>query len=134
MSNTKWYPQKMQKKVADGMERNLDKVAEFLKGDIQQSFGTDASGTVYYDGRRHRMVNAAAKGYPPNVQTGDMKRSIRWERTKKLGRRIGSAIGPQGGSAHSYPYWLEIMGWSWLRAALDRNRKKINKFLGRKVL
>jgi len=137
--SVKWNTRAFESKIAAGLERNLDRAAEYLQSDIQKAFpGSGKQGAT----KKEREANRSKPGEIPHVQTGGaggLKGSIRWERSGKGRRKIGSTIQPQG-SLHSYPWYLE-MGTlrmrgarPWLRVALKRNKQKLNKIIGKKVV
>jgi hypothetical protein len=57
----------------------LDGVAEQIVSEIKLSFGTSPAGRAYQVGP-NTMHIASQPGYPPNVDTGNLRASMRWER------------------------------------------------------
>lgn len=58
---------------AERQSRFLRRLAASIVNDIVQSFGTSPPG------RRYGTHVASAPGYPPNVDTGALRNSMRWE-------------------------------------------------------
>lgn len=72
----------------------LDGVAQQITNEIVQSFGTSPPGRSYGN------HVASSPGYPPNVDTGALSGSIRWEPAGVLTRRISDGV--------TYGYYLEM--------------------------
>lgn len=68
----------------------LSVVAEEMRNEIVESFNTSPSGRTYRRGRKYHTASQA--GYPPNVDTGQLKASIRARRTGKLKYRIEDGV------------------------------------------
>lgn len=73
-------------RVADWM----DAVAEEMTGDVKESFGTGPPGREYRRGDKWHV--ASQPGYPPNVDKGALRASIRWERINEFTRRIMDGV------------------------------------------
>jgi HK97 gp10 family phage protein len=68
----------------------LDEEAEAIVTDVKQSFGTSPAGRSYERGSV--TVVASQAGYPPNVDTGTLRASIRWERSGHLERTVMDGV------------------------------------------
>ena len=129
-----WFGSRFTRKTKQRLSRNLDTAAEFLSGNIKESFpASGASGTISGGGS---SKNRSEPGGIPFVQTGALRASIRWERVKLLVRRIGSTLQPAQGQTHSYAMLLEygtdggkMEARPFLRPSLPRNRGMINKLI-----
>lgn len=64
----------------------LDGFVEEMVTNIKLSFGTSPPGLTYTRGSVQHV--ASQPGYPPNVDTGNLRASMRWEKTGKLERTI----------------------------------------------
>ncbi len=68
-------------KILSNSERNHDMWVRALSteivSDIKLSYGTSPGGRKYKRGRRYHT--ASIEGHPPNVDTGKLRASIRWE-------------------------------------------------------
>ena len=71
-------------------ERWLDGVAEEIVSDIKLSFGTSPGGRSYTRGSVTHV--ASQPNYPPNVDTGALRASIRWENTGHFERTIMDGV------------------------------------------
>lgn len=62
-------------------ERNHDEwvraISTEIVNDIKLSYGTSPSGRRYKRGRKYHIASIA--GHPPNVDTGKLRASIRWD-------------------------------------------------------
>lgn len=67
-----------------------DIVAEAIVGDIVQSFGTSPPGRRYERG--NVMHVASQPNYPPNVDTGTLRASIRWKRERRFQWRVSDGV------------------------------------------
>lgn len=63
-------------------------VAETMVGDIKLSFGTGPAGKSYKRGKGGKYHVASSPGFPPNVDVGTLRASIRQEPAGRLTRRI----------------------------------------------
>lgn len=79
------------------VEAWLDGFAEQMVSEIKLSFGTSPAGESYQRGGVTHVASQA--GYPPNVDTGALSGSIRWERDGALKRKIMDGV--------EYGLWLE---------------------------
>lgn len=61
------------------MRRAGDMASEAMIGDMKLSMGTSPPGRSYK--RRSRVHIASQPGYPPNVDTGALRASLKWERS-----------------------------------------------------
>jgi len=132
-----WFGKKVLADAKAKTERGLDKAAIFLVNDIVESFGNPPrepdgkGGTKANSSKKWKRQFHSPPGSPPYVQTGTLRRSIRFVKPKPLTRFVGSTLKPVAGSDHSYAYYLE-MGTTkmaarpYLRPALIRNKAKIN--------
>ncbi len=68
------------------VDRWLAGVAEQMVGDIKVSFNTGPAGRSYKRGSRYHV--ASSPGYPPNVDTGTLRASIRQTPAGHLTRHI----------------------------------------------
>lgn len=68
------------------VERWLDGFVEDMVTNIKNSFGTSPPGLSYTRGSVTHV--ASQPGYPPNVDTGALRASIRWEKTGTAERTI----------------------------------------------
>ena len=115
--NVKYYPQAFTRKFERHLNTNMDTAAEFLQLDIQTAF--PGRGGV-----------PSQPGEIPTVQTGDLKKSIRWRKgAKEFSRKIGSII-------KGYPVYLEygtrkISKRPYLRPAIDRNRNTLRLYINK---
>ncbi len=131
----KWKGATVDKEVKTGVERNLDKAAIFLAGDIRRQFpGSGIAGAT----RSEREGSRSKPGEIPHVQTARLQNSIGHDAPKKLVRRVGSGIGT-GNKNPGYALFLEfgtrsITQRPFLRPSLIRNRSKLRKAMTKKVL
>lgn len=88
----KWNGQAWEKKLLQGLSRNMDAAAITLQGYII---------TKISEGQP-----ASAPGEPPHVLFGGLRRSIGWQRNSALSRSVGSGIG--GKTGVPYPLFLEF--------------------------
>lgn len=72
------------------VENWLSGVAEQMVTDIKLSFGTSPPGRVYQRGNVTHIASRA--GYPPNVDTGTLRASIRWWSEGRFTRVIGDGV------------------------------------------
>lgn len=90
---------KLQRAAPDDASRWLDMVATDIVSDIKLSFGTSPPGKKYV--RDNGVVHVASQaGYPPNVDTGALRASMRWEAAGKLRRMVMDGV--------EYGYKLEV--------------------------
>lgn len=138
-----WKAVEYKRNLDKRLEQNLDRIGVFLQGEIRQSFGSAPplpdGGAVNGLGqkvsaKKWREKHHSAPGEPPYVQTGMLRRSISFQRegTKRL--LVGSTLKPQGGSTHSYAFWLEIgcprmAARPYLRPAVKKNKRMILKMI-----
>lgn len=73
-------------------------VGQEMLGDVKLSFGTSPAGETYV--RRSVAHVASQAGYPPNVDTGALRASLRVEKVGDLSYRLQDGV--------AYGYWLEI--------------------------
>lgn len=89
MTGVRYDNRKLREIIARTPERAdrwLASVASDITDDIKLGFGTGPAGRTY---RRRRIVHvASAPGYPPNVDTGRLRASLRSRRVARLHYRI----------------------------------------------
>lgn len=109
-----WLGKKVLADTKARMERGLDKAAIMVVNEVVNSFGNpprepDKSGGFKMNSsKKWKRKFHSAPGDPPFVQTGHLRRSITFDRPAPLQRRVGSTLRPEGGSDHSYAYYLEV--------------------------
>lgn len=74
----------------DRAETWLDGFTEDLVSRIKLSFGTSPPGESYTRGNVTHI--ASVPGFPPNVDTGTLRASMRWEKTGTLERHIMDGV------------------------------------------
>lgn len=77
-------------RTPDKVEEFLDWMAESMVTDITLSFNTSPPGEAYTRGGVTHV--ASQPGYPPNIDIGDLKSSITWEKTAPLERTISDGV------------------------------------------
>ena len=121
-SNVKWFPKRFTRKFENHMDQNMDTAAAFLQADIQKAF--PGRGRV-----------PSQPGQIPTIQTGALKKSIRWSKgVKQFTRKIGSVI-------KGYPMYLEFGTRNnhpakrpYLRPAIDRNKGTLSRIIERPMV
>jgi HK97 gp10 family phage protein len=138
-----WNADKVLKNIDQKLGRNLDAVGVMLQRKVVESFGSPSAlpegGAVNGRGKKisakkWRQGQHSKPGDPPFVQTGTLRRSITYERDGLRKLLVGSSLKPQGGSEHSYAFWLEMGGsvraaHPFLRPALRNNKAAILSIL-----
>jgi len=126
-----WKAKEVIDKVNRRLERNLDKVGVLLQRDIVMSFGS--GGTPGSGGTKGRVHSKP--GEPPYVQTGNLRRSITFQREGHSKLLVGSTLQPEG-STPSYAWLLEmgspggqLSARPYLRPALRKNKGLIKRML-----
>lgn len=74
----------------DDLEQMLTGVAEEMVSDIKLGFNTGPAGREYRRGKKLHV--ASVGGYPPNVDMGTLRASIRQRRAGKLVRHIEDGV------------------------------------------
>jgi hypothetical protein len=118
MSRVRYDNRKLREIVAKAPERAdrwLASVASDIADDIKLQFNTGPAGRTY---RRGGIVHiASAPGYPPNVDTGRLRASIRSRRIKRLhyqvedGTEYGLAleIGSEARKLRPRPFFTPVI-------------------------
>lgn len=134
--NWRWRGGTVSNMLSMGMRRNMEDAVNFLNNDIVLKFpGGGPSGT-----RSGGSGGAHSKaGGIPFVQTGRLRGAMNWE-VKGTGFRIIGRVGTGIGSAESagYALWLEfgtkdMTERPFLRPGLKRNKRRVNKEMGKDV-
>lgn len=96
-----------------------DGFAQQIVTDIQLSMGTSPRGRAYMRGKSVHF--ASLPGYPPNVDTGALRASMRWARVAAGQWRIYDGV--------DYGYKLEmginVQARPFVRPAMDRARLRL---------
>lgn len=66
-------------------------VAQAMTDDVKLKFNTGPGGQTYKRKKRYHI--ASSPGYPPNVDTGTLRASIKWARGAPLSYRISDGVG-----------------------------------------
>jgi hypothetical protein len=82
--------QALKRKEPEKVATWLDMKAEGLVTDIKLSFNTSPPGRTYTRGGVSHT--ASQEGYPPNVDIGTLRLSIRWERDGLFRRKIMDGV------------------------------------------
>lgn len=115
----------------------LSVVAEEMRNEIVESFNTSPSGRTYRRGRKYHTASQA--GYPPNVDTGQLKASIRARRMSKLKYRIEDGVtwglymelGTPSGKIKKRPFVRPVFeAWGQGGKAIKRLRDLLGRALG----
>ena len=136
-----WYGGPFLKKVGVQLGQNMDRAAIHLQRAVIQSFGSPQAYPDDYNlynrvgdrisAKQFRKKQHSRPGEPPFVQTGHLRRSIKFDRPSTLTRRVGSTL---RGSPHSYAFYLE-MGTSimaprpYLRPTLAREQRNLLRII-----
>lgn len=113
----KWNDKPLRKMVEDKAKRNMIEACKFLESYIKHSISGPSP---------------SAPGEPPGVITGTFRRSIAWEideGRKELIGRIGTNL------IYALPLEFgtsKMAARPWARPALEKNKSKIAKTLGKK--
>ena len=83
---------------SEHLDQWLRAVGQEMLNDVKLSFGTSPAGETYV--RRSVAHVASQAGYPPNVDTGALRASMRVEEVGELYYRLQDGV--------KYGYWLEI--------------------------
>jgi len=113
----KWNDKPLRKLVEDKAKRNMIEACKFLDSYIKHSISGPSP---------------SAPGEPPGAKTGTLRRSITWEIDKKGNELIGR-IGTN--LIYSLPLEFGTSKMSarpFLRPALEKNKGRIAKILGKK--
>lgn len=124
------------------MDQALGVVVEEMRNEIVESFGTSPAGRTYRRGRKTHT--ASVEGYPPNVDTGQLRASIRARRmgglrTLHLKYRIEDGVtwgiymelGTPSGKIKKRPFVRPVFeAWGQGGKALKRLRELLGKALG----
>lgn len=98
----------------------LDGVAEQMITEMRLSMGTSPAGRRYERGRGRTHV-ASQPGYPPNVDTGTLRASLRWVRDGQFKRILTDGV--------EYGLALEdgvgMKPRPWMRPVFDKWRREI---------
>lgn len=86
--NTKGMDEAIRRAGTDGAKL-MDELAELFVGNVKASFDTSPDGRTYV--RRSVTHVASQPGYPPNVDTGNYRDSLRWESAGQLDREVYGA-------------------------------------------
>ena len=113
--NVKWYGDKVEKQVFDGISKNLDQAAMFW--------------TRY----AKRKVSNAAKSRPmdyPGKQSGHLRRNIVHEKVEDLVRRVGTNV--------LYGKFLELgtkvmQKRPWMTRTNKETRTQLARIIGKKI-
>lgn len=114
MGSVRWYGKAYERQLIDRLDRNVEKAAVFLGGEMKRSFGKAPSA--------------------PGIGSGLLRRSISNEKTGKMKQKVGSTLKPRGGQPYSYPLYLEygtrkMKAYPWARPSLDRNKDRITRLV-----
>jgi len=82
----------------DHLDQWVRAVGQEMLGDVKLSFNTSPAGETYV--RRSVSHVASQPGYPPNIDTGALRASLRVEKVGELSYRLQDGV--------QYGYWLEI--------------------------
>lgn len=104
------------------VEDLLDWLAEDIVTEIKLSFGSSPPGKTYQRGSVSHT--ASQPGNPPNVDTGALRASIRWEKTGKLERTVSDGVeyglGLEDGTERIAPR-------PFFRPAFDKGRQTLER-------
>jgi hypothetical protein len=77
-------------RIPGALDSFLDKEAEWATAEIMLSFNTSPAGRTY---KRGNVTHIASQpGYPPNIDIGTLRASMRWERTGLYSRMIMDGV------------------------------------------
>lgn len=76
--------------MPEQLEVFLDAEIESIQTDVKLSMGTSPGGRSYSRGIKVHV--ASQPGYPPNVDTGTLRASLHWERTKEFVRDLMDGV------------------------------------------
>ena len=131
----RWRGKAVAAKVRRGIGMKVMLAAEMVASDIRTSFpSSGASGTRSGGGDND---NPSSPGEIPHGQTAHLKRNIGVEKKTELIARVGTGIGNR--SSVGYAVWLEygtrnMAARPYMRPGLKRNKRKIGKIIGGKVI
>jgi hypothetical protein len=116
---------KLLAKLDSTVDHWLAGVAESIVTDVKLSFGTSPDGRSYTRGSISHV--ASQPGYPPNVDTGTLRASIRHEKRGPYEYWVMDGV--------EYGIWLEdgtpnIAPRPFMRPAFDAARRRIEGDLG----
>lgn len=138
-----WHPQKFIKGVTDKVGKNLDRAAITLVAEVKESFGSPQKmpkgQRTKVTGKRmkaktFRAYQHSRAGQPPFVQTGNLRRSISYDKPESMLRRVGSTMQSKSGG---YALHLELgtrnmKARPYLRPALKKLQAKLAKIVAGK--
>jgi hypothetical protein len=139
-----WRGKQFIQKITDKVEGNLDRASIALVAGIKESFGSPSK---MPKGQRtpvrgYRMKAKTYRGYQhslpgqaPFIQTGNLKRSITYDKPESLIRRVGSTMKQDN---KGYALWLElgtqkIKPRPYLRPMLNKMRGRLASIVAGKA-
>jgi len=147
--NIVWRGPRVRKKLVMQVSRNMDMAAILIETTIKKSFGDSGGGGSYWHdvagkkitvkygpSKADRRKNPSKPGDPPNVDTGLLKRAVGFTKPSLLVRYVGTGLGSNAktGYAKHLEFGTRFMApRPFLRPAFRKNRRKIQKLLGRKI-
>lgn len=87
--DTKGMDEAIRRAGAEG-QKLMDALAEQYIGNVKLQFDTSPDGRTYKRGKKGQHV-ASQPGYPPNVDSGAYRDSLRWESAGQFDREIHGA-------------------------------------------
>jgi len=124
--------------VARELDKRLDRVAIFIVNGIVASFGSAppepkrGGGFKRNSSKAWKRAHPSRPYFPPNIQTGHLKRNIGYDTPSPLVRRIGTGIGNK--QSVGYAMALEfgtrrMLPRPFLRPAMAAAKPYIGRFL-----
>lgn len=129
-----WRAKQVMAQVEKKVQQNMDKAAIYMVNDVVKHFGSPAPEPAKGGGFKKNSSKAwkrghpSASGDPPNVQSGDLWRSIHWLAPEPMVRMVGSALKYAAALEYGFPP-RNLLARPYLRPALARCRRAIFRII-----
>jgi phage gpG-like protein len=129
-----WYGPKVMAQVEAKVAKNMDRAAIYMVNDVVKHFGNPpmepdkAGGFKKNSSKKWKRGHPSAPGDPPNVQTGDLWRSMTWMSPAPLVRLVGSSLRYAAALEYGAPS-RNLQARPYLRPALARCKAAMFKII-----
>jgi phage gpG-like protein len=124
-----WNGDEFLNKLEMNVPQTLDAIGHYMVSKIRETLSQKGSGRIYSTGRSGGIHQASAPGEPPAVWSGELRRTVFFDKTKEEAEYLVKVGSPSPYAARLEFGDSHIAKRPWLGITFKQERKAVEDFL-----